>query len=109
MFCTSADESAVISCSPSGIAISCLASVETMAALSVSQNRYVPPASPMHFSSMAKSRRPPDVIKEAMCGANHLPGSSNTLEVVSNESSPEKHTQRSGRRFLRIDFNEQTV
>src|SRR5580765_4672910 len=70
--------------------IFCLRSVDTIAALSVSQNRYVPPALLMHFSSIARSRRPPDVMREPMCGANHFPGSSTTSEVVSKDSSPEK-------------------
>jgi hypothetical protein len=86
---TSAQESAVIGFAPSGIAIRCLCFAETMAALSVSQNRNVPPASLMHLSSIASSNRPPDVMREAMCGANHFPGSSTTSDVVSKDSSPE--------------------
>ena len=74
---------------PSGIAICCLCAVDTIAALSVSQNRYVPPASATNRSSIAKSKRPPAVISDPMWGANHFPGSSTTSEVVSNESSPE--------------------
>ena len=34
-------------------------------------------------------RGPPEVMREAMCGANHFPGSSTTSEVVGKDSSPE--------------------
>ena len=80
----------MIGSAPSGISIFFLLRVETMAALSVSQNRYVPPESVMHFSSIANSKRPPAVISEPICGANHFPGSSTISEEVSNDSSPEK-------------------
>src|SRR5262249_31905436 len=63
---TSLCESAVIGSARSGIAIFCLCFIDTIAAESVSQNKYAPPASLMHCSSMAKSRRPPAVIGEAM-------------------------------------------
>jgi hypothetical protein len=51
----SALDSAVIGFAPFGIGIRCLCAVETIAALSVSQKRNVPPASAMHFSSIPKS------------------------------------------------------
>ena len=44
---------------PSGIAIGLPCSADTIAALSVSQKRNVPPASAMHFSSIAKKQTPP--------------------------------------------------
>jgi len=54
---TSSHDMAVIGRLPSGIEIVCLCLVDTIAALSVSQNRYVPPAFVMQRSSMAKRRR----------------------------------------------------
>jgi len=79
---TLVQEKAVIGSAPSGIVICFSYCEETIAALSVSQNRKVPPESAMHFSSIPRNRRPPDVMREAMCGANHFPGSSITSDVV---------------------------
>src|SRR6266852_5429213 len=88
MLWTSSQDNAVMGAAPPTIAIFCPRFADTIAALSVSQKRYVPPASAMHFSSMAKSKRPPDVIRDPTCGANQFPGSSTTSDVVSKGSSP---------------------
>src|SRR5207237_5178916 len=66
-------------------------SVATIAILSVSHIRYVPPIFVTVFSSIASSRRPAAVIQEAIKGQNHFPGSSalSGLGFKSNWSSPE--------------------
>src|ERR1035441_3281796 len=97
MCCTSGQDRALMQ-SPPGITIFWQCFDDTMAALSGSQNREVPPALAMHFSSIPRSRRPPDVIREPICGANHFPGFSTTSEVVSNDSSPENT-----RNFVPVD------
>src|SRR5947209_7693132 len=61
----------------------------TIARESVSQNRYVPPAFLTETSSIASSRRPPDVMREARGGQYQSPGFSITGGLSGNVSSPE--------------------
>ena len=57
---------------------------------SVSQNRYVPPASRTHRSSIASNKRPPAVISAAIGGKYHRPCRSTTASGgVSNDVFPE--------------------